>query len=171
MNIILDIALKNDYNVVTIFNQKDELVCYDRVNNITAPQLKDRMVGIFKKWNPKKIYIEANNQGLPIIQDLREIHKVKNIKEFQTTSSSKQLIINNLINAFASKKIKIINDETVKSEFEMFTMFINSNGTVKFSAPSGYNDDIVMSAAIGWECLQKNKGGNVEFGFEVLDFY
>ena len=167
----VDVALKNDYNVITIFNQKDEMVCYDRVNNITAPQLKERMVQIFNKWKPKKIYIEANNQGLPIIQDLKEIYKIKNIKEFQTTSTSKQLIINNLINAFASKKIKIINDETIKSEFEMFTMFINSNGAVKFSAPSGYNDDIVMATAIAWECLQKNKGGNVEFGFEVLDFY
>lgn len=157
----VDIALKNDYNVVTVFNQNDELVWYDRTNNITSPVLKDRLIKVFNHWKPEKIYIEENNQGLPIIQDLIDIHKVQNVKGFLTTSKSKPFIINNLINAFASKQISIIDDEIMKAELEMFTMYISNTGTVKYSAPHGYNDDIVMSMAIGWECLQRNKGGGI----------
>lgn len=154
----VDIALKNDYNVVTIFNKNDELVFYDRVNNITSPLLKERLIKIFDKWKPKQIYIEENNQGLPIIQDLQDIHNIQNIQGFSTTSKSKPEIINQLINAFASRKIKFIDDEIIKTELGLFTMTINSNGKPTFSAPHGFNDDIVMSMAIGWECLQKNKG-------------
>jgi hypothetical protein len=165
----VDIALKNDYNVVTVYNQNDKLVWYDRTNNISAPNLKLRLIKIFDFWKPEKIYIEENNQGLPIIQDLKEIHKIKNIQGFLTTSKSKPIIINNLINAFASRKIHILNDEIVKGELSMFTMFISNTGTVKYSAPHGYNDDIVMSMAIGWECLQKNKGGGVIQAFSFQD--
>lgn len=153
----IDVALKNDYNVVSIFNQNDELVAIDRTNNISAPKLKERLIKLFDLWKPQQIYIEENNQGLPIIQDLQDIHNIQNIQGFSTTSKSKPEIINQLINAFASLKITIINDEIVKSELEMFTMSISPTGHVRYSAPSGFNDDIVMSMAIGWECLQKNK--------------
>lgn len=154
----IDVALRNDFNVVIVMNQKDEMVYYDRINNISSPELKERLVKIFDKWKPKKIYIEENNQGLPILQDLQKIHKVKNIEGFLTTSKSKPEIVNNLINAFASRKIFIVDDEIVKNELEMFTMTVSPTGHVKYAAPDGYNDDIVMALAIAWECLQKNRG-------------
>jgi phage FluMu gp28-like protein len=157
----IDVALKSDYNVTVIMNQHDEVVHMDRVNNISAPALKERLVSIFNLWKPIKIYIEENNQGLPIIQDLKQIHKIRNIQGFLTTSKSKPEIINHLINAFASKKIMIIDDDVLKSELEMFTMSISPSGHVKFAAPDGFHDDCVMALAIAWECLQKHKGSGL----------
>jgi phage FluMu gp28-like protein len=161
----VDIALKDDYSVVVIFNQNNEVVAYKRWNHITAPQLKENLVNVFNLWKPKKIYIEENNQGLPIIDDLKITHKVSHIQGFKTTSSSKPDIINKLINAFASKKIRIPNDDIFKNEFEMFTMTISENGTAKFSAPNGFHDDIVMATAIGWECVNKFKYSGTDFAF------
>lgn len=149
----IDVALKNDYNVVAIYNQKHEMVFFDRVNNITAPLLKERLIKIFDKWKPKAIYIEENNQGLPILQDLKDTHKVKNIYGWVTSSTSKPIIVNQLINAFASKKIKAVNDEVLKAELSIFTMEIGSTGKPRYAAPRGYNDDIPMAMAIGWQCL------------------
>lgn len=157
----VDIALKNDYNVVVILNQDGEMVFMDRINNISSPELKERLIKIFNTWKPSKILIEENNQGLPILQDLIKIHKVKNIAGFITTSKSKSEIINNLINSFSSKKIKIINDEIIKSELEMFTMNITPTGSIKFEAPNGFHDDIVMALAIAWECMNKFKNSNI----------
>lgn len=154
----VDIALRDDYTVLVVMNQHDEMVHYDRINNIDAPALKQRMVAFFNKWKPQRIYIEENNQGLPIIQDLKKIHKVASITGWLTTSKSKPQIINQLINAFASKKIIIVDDEVVKTELEMFTMTISPTGHTKYAAPAGFNDDIVMALAIAWECLQKSKG-------------
>lgn len=152
----VDIALKDDYTVVNIINQKFEVVYFERYNRLTAPQLKENLINCFKKWKPKKIYIEENNQGLPIIDDLVITHKVKNIEGFKTTATSKPEIINNLINAFASKKIKVPNNDVYKSELELFTMTMSPSGTPRFSAPDGFHDDIPMSLAIAWECMNKN---------------
>lgn len=152
----VDIGMKNDYTVVTVFNQQKEMVYMDRFTNIQAPQLKERLIKTFNLFKPKKIYIENNNQGQPIIDDLVQLHKVKNIVSFNTNTSTKSEIINNLINAFNSKSIKLINDDKLKKELEFFTVTYSSTGHSKFSAPNGYNDDIVMSLAIALECLNKN---------------
>lgn len=152
----VDIALRNDFSVVSIINQRSEVVKYYRWRMISAPKLKENLVEVFKLWNPEKIYIESNNQGLPIIQDLVITHKVQNIEGFNTSSISKPMIIHNLISAFSSKKITIPNDKIYKDELECFTMTMNSNGNAKFEAPPGKNDDCVMSLCIAWDCMNQN---------------
>lgn len=153
----VDIALKDDYTVITVIDKDDNVIWYDRFNQCTAPQLKQRILEARNKWSPKKIMIEENNQGLPIIDDLRIEHKVNNIVGFKTTATSKPEIINNLINAFASKKIRVPNDPIYISELETFTMTISPTGKPKFAAAHGFHDDIPMSLAITWECKNKYK--------------
>lgn len=153
----VDIALKDDYTVITIIDDKDEVVYYNRFNHVTAPQLKQYLIDDINLWKPKKILIEENNQGLPIIDDLKHIHKITNIVGFKTTSTSKQTIVNNLINAFSSKKIKVPNDDIYRSELETFTMTISPTGQPKFAASDGFHDDIPMSLCIAWECVNKYK--------------
>jgi phage FluMu gp28-like protein len=153
----IDIALKDDYTVITVINKDNDVVWYDRFNHVTAPQLKQRVIDANRLWKPKKIMIEENNQGLPIIDDLKIVHKITNIVGFKTTSTSKQEIVNNLINAFSSKKIKVPKDDIYKSELETFTMTISPTGQPKFAAASGFHDDIPMSLAITWECVNKYK--------------
>lgn len=156
----VDLALKNDYTVITIMNQDAEVVYYDRFNNVTAPQLKERLVKIINIFKPEKTMLELNNLGQSIYDDLKYTHKVKNITGFNTTSKSKPEIINHLINAFGSKKLKVVNDETYKDELKVFAMHITPSGTVKFEAPNGMNDDIPMSLAITWYCFNKYKYNN-----------
>jgi len=151
----IDVALKDDYTVITVINDKSEVVSYERYNHISAPDLKAKMIASFNKWKPKKILIEENNQGLPIIQDLKIVHKITNIQGFKTTATSKPEIINNLINAFAGKKIKLPKCETYKGELEVFTMTLSPTGKPSFAAPAPFNDDIPMSLAIAYECLNK----------------
>lgn len=153
----IDIALKDDYTVITVIDKDSNVIWYDRFNQTTAPILKQRIIDAANKWQPKKILIEENNQGLPIIDDLKHTHKVKNIIGFKTTASSKPEIINNLINAFSSKKIRVPKDDIYKSELETFTMTISPTGQPKFAASYGFHDDIPMSLAICWECANKYK--------------
>lgn len=160
----IDIGMKNDYTVVTVLNKKREMVYYDRFTNVTSPVLKERLIGTFDIFRPKKIFLELNNQGGPIYDDLKVIHKVKNIVGFNTTGKSKPEIINALIASFSKKDIKVVNDDIIKSELEAFTMSFSSTGSTKFSAPSGFHDDIVMSLAIANECLNKNiYSGKISF--------
>jgi len=153
----VDIALKDDYTVINVIDDLNRVVAYYRYNHITAPELKSKIIEANDIWQPNTIMIERNNQGLPIIDDLTLTHKLNNIQGFDTTAKSKGKIINNLINAFASKKIQLPNDEVYISELEVFTMVVTPTGSVKFEAATGFHDDIVMSLAIAWECKNENE--------------
>jgi len=162
----IDIGLINDYTVVTILNQKGEMVFVDRFTNVTAPDLKNRISETLNRFKPKKTYIEKNNQGLPIYQDLKQDYKIDNLEPFDTTAKSKEDIIDNLINAFAEKRIKIIDNKDLIIELEAFTLSYSPSGKIKYSAPNGFHDDLVMSLAIAYECFLKHKSkGSFDYVF------
>ena len=147
----IDIGMLNDYTVITAINSSNEMVWYDRFTNLEAPELKKRIVKAFNQFDVVKGYIEKNNQGLPIYQDLKPILSNK-IIAFDTTSKSKPEIINNLITLFSKQEIKIINDDEIKKELESFIFKFSKTGKIQFEAAGGAHDDIVMSLAICMEC-------------------
>lgn len=147
-----DIAFKNDFTVGITFDKDGNMVDMVRFNNVEAPEVKRRIKEYSDKWKPRRVFIENNNQGLPIIQDL--YGKVPNLQEFSTTSSSKPLIINQLIAAIAKGEVKLLRDEILQSEFKAFCAELSDTGKVKFAASHGH-DDIVMATAIAWECRSK----------------
>ena len=151
----VDIAFKKDYTVAVCFNQRMEMVDFIRFNNTDISYLTTTLKAFFTKWMPKKINIESNNQGLPVIQTLRN-QGVNNINEFATTAQSKPLIINQLVAAVGKKEVMLLNDNILKSEFNAFTATLSKTGSIKYAAAFGH-DDIVMATAIAYECAVKAK--------------
>lgn len=155
-----DIALaaKGDYTVITIIDNLGRMVYMDRFRGLEAPELQGRIIHTYNLFKPLETWIEENNQGLPIIHNLKG--KVPNLKGFRTTPDSKSQIINNLIAAFSSKEIQVLNDEIVKSELNAYIFKFTPSGHIKYEAASGFHDDIVMSLAICWEAYNsKRRGG------------
>ncbi len=154
MGVDIALAAKGDYTVITVVNHKGEMVHMDRFRGVEAPELRQRIIDTYNLYKPIQTLIEQNNQGLPILQDLRG--KIPNLEGFITTSDSKSEIINNLIAAFALKEIKIIKDKDLIAELEAFAFTFSPTGKIKFSAPSGFHDDCVMSLAIAWHSYNKS---------------
>jgi hypothetical protein len=157
----VDIGLVNDASVLTIIDSSGDMVNYFRWVDIESPKLIEEIVKLNNKWNFKKIMIENNNQGLPIIQELKR--KISNVIEFNTNSKTKPEIINNLIHSFNMKEIKIIKDEYLKIELDSFIFKQNDNGNIKFMADYGFHDDCVISLAIARYCYNTSKSKGIPF--------
>ena len=160
----VDIALKNDYYVLTVLNQRGEMVYVDREMGFETPELVKRIKAAYDKWKPKKLVIEENSQGLAIIQLLKK--DIPILEGFMTTTDSKNEIINQLIAAFSTKDIRILNNEDLKSELNGYIFEYSKTGRLKFRGIG--HDDMVMSLAIAWDTYQKNKtnGGYKVFSLE-----
>ncbi len=158
----VDIALLNDWYVLTVINSKGEMVYIDRARGLEAPELIKRIEKAYSTFRPRELVIEENNQGLPIIQHIKKT--IPNVKGFVTTSDSKADIINQLIAAFSSRDIRVLNNEELKAELNSFVFDYTKTGKIKFHASSGH-DDMVMSLAIAWDSYLKNKlqGGYVVY--------
>lgn len=152
----IDIGMATDYTVLTIINGSAEVVDYDRFTRLPFDEVIKRIIDYIKRWRPKRIIIEANNQGLPVIEALK-YHGIGNIETFWTESESKSMIINNLIAAFSGLELRCINDPLIREEIDAFEFIITPSGKVKYQASSGFHDDIVMSMALAWLCYVKNR--------------
>lgn len=152
----IDLALKNDYVVISVLNKYGNLIFQDRFNGLEAPQVEERISSVYKRFKTKNIVCEENGMGLPIIQHLKKL--IPNIKGFITTEDSKSEIINQLISAFSGKELRLLDKEELKMELNAFIFTFTKTGKIRFEAMSGFHDDQVMSLAIAYDTYIKNKG-------------
>ncbi len=162
MGIDLALSTTGDYTVITLINNKGEMVYMDRFRGVEAPEVCKRIENVHNLFMPVKTIIESNNQGLPLMQYLQG--KIRNMEGFYTTNESKSLIINELIAAFSSKEIAVLNDDILKKELEAFIFKFSQTGKIRFEAASGFNDDCVMSLAFAWHNYFQNR---VSGGYKV----
>jgi hypothetical protein len=159
----IDLGLRGDSSVITILNERCEMVYQVAYNQISSPDLKSNIVESIKRFKPKKIVVEQNGLGLPIIDDLKIEHRIDNLIPFVTTNESKDDIISKLVNTCRERKIKLFNCQDLISELMAFEWKNSSTGKMKYGASDGFNDDRVMSLAFALHCFNKYKFGGAMF--------
>lgn len=142
----IDWGQMNDYTVVTVYCVDDEsLIEYSRINQILWKDIRSEVVRLYEKWNPIMILAEENNAKANI-EELQDSGLP--VYGFKTTAKSKPEIINLLSLVIENKQISLPNDKTLISELSTYAIEFTKAGNIKYSAPSGLHDDIVMSLAI-----------------------
>jgi len=149
----LDLARLDDFSVLTIVNRSNPeyftISAIDRFNQLDYAVQKPRISLLSEQFFKPPIHAEQNNIGDAIIHDL-----TPNFKPFKTTNQSKKEIINNLAILIEQKKIRIPAIPKLIQELETFSYNITPSGTVRYSAPNGLHDDMVMSLALALYTLK-----------------
>lgn len=155
----LDLGRADDYTVLTIYNSEGDMVYIERWRHDLWTNIVDKVAKIINHYKANT-YVEVNSIGDAIYDQL--LPKCKNlVQPFVTTSKSKQDIIEELIVAIQDSKVTFQDVDYLRKEFEVFGYeYSPKSRTVKYSAPSGFHDDAVMSSAIGYHALKnlKTKG-------------
>ncbi len=145
----IDLGRQNDFTVVTIINNFNQ-VCYiyrERRNNWV--NIVDNIVQVLQKYNAKA-FVEVNSIGDVIYEQIKR--KYNRIEPFNTTSSSKDEIINNLIVQINDQILLLPTKdlfEPLDTELRVFTFeYSTKSRKVRYFAPAGFHDDCVMSLAI-----------------------
>jgi hypothetical protein len=144
----VDLGRHNDYTVITVMDADSlQVIHIDRFSEIGWEIQRLRLLGLFEKYRPVQIVIEENfndsfaerltSDNLPITQ-------------FRTTAPSKQQIINSLALAFEQAAIGIPDNPTLLGELQAYSMERLPGGTIRYAAPSGLHDDMVMSLAFAY---------------------
>jgi hypothetical protein len=143
----LDLALANDYTVLTISDSKGNLVDYHRENKSSWEEIIDKVSEKIKYWNCECL-VELNSIGSVVYEILRKRHgaKVTSIH----TGANKGDLIENLKLKLSEEAIKLPVEDLwpeMHLELSVFTYKILPSGKLSYSAPGGMHDDIVMSLA------------------------
>jgi hypothetical protein len=168
----MDIGVAQDYTVLTAMTENYEVLAIDRFNfkeeGLDSAGFKERIKQFYLHWDSDgklaAAYFEVNNNDL-LFDELTADERLYKMVPFNTTSSTKPIIIRNLIKLFEDHKIKIPeNDILIKELYDYKGKKNPITGNMQFSNTEGKHDDCVMSLAItAYCCFDEQDGGVTMF--------
>lgn len=160
----IDWAKQDDFTVLTIMNDVNQVVYTYRINQVDYTQQVKLIAGKLNDWKPLVTISEENNIGTVVNELLKKEYKGI-VKTVTLDNSLKKQIIESLCVAFEQQLIGIPDDEVLIRELQAFTCTYNPNTqTVKYSAPYGLHDDMIISLAYAYYAV-KSKINNYKISF------
>lgn len=148
----VDWGKHSDFTVLSLIDLTEQaLVHVDRFNQIDYQIQINRLWTLADKFKPTAIIAERNSMGEPLIEQLQRDGLP--VTPFTTTNSTKAAIVDGLALAFERGDIKILNDPALIGELQAFEMERLPSGMLRYSAPEGMHDDMVMSLAMAWQAV------------------
>ena len=155
----LDLAIANDFTVLTIFDDRGNVVDFFRENKTSWEQIIGRVAEKIKHWNAYTL-VEKNSIGSVVYEQLKKICGANLVGEFNTTQDSKQDIIEDLKKAFAEHAISIPTKQLnpqLHIELASFSYKMLPSGRIQYQGGSGVPDDCVLSLAIAHYCYRSKR--------------
>lgn len=141
-----------DYTVFVALSASGHLVGLDRFRGIEYALQRDRLKQFWKQHGARCwIVAEVNSMGGPVVEQLQAERLP--VQGFLTTGPSKASIVQSLALAFERLAVRIPNDPTLIGELQAFEGKPSPGGAMRYGAPAGEHDDIVMALAIAWAAL------------------
>jgi hypothetical protein len=151
----IDLAKSYDWSVIIGLDSEGNTAYFDRFQN-DWHTTKQKILALPRR----PVLIDSTGVGDPIFEDLlREGMQIQGLK---FTSNSKQQLMTGLQTAIQQGRIGYP-EGIITQELEVFEYQYSSNG-VKYSAPSGFHDDCVVSLALAYNNLNF-KAGSGKYSF------
>jgi len=164
----VDLAKSVDYTVLTVLDNKGHLCAFDRFNSISWRIQKQRIIKLAKAYNAV-VYVDSTGLGDPITEDL--IYAGLNANGISFTNTNKRQMVENLAIAVEQEEISYPEIIELIHEMNIFTFEQLKSGAIRYSAPDGLHDDIVMSLCLAYHGYSGGKGFDVdaiEFGDDLV---
>jgi hypothetical protein len=149
----VDLAKVQDYTVISIYDRAHNNQVYqDRFNELDWVFVKEKIKSIGKLYNNALICLDSTGLGSPIYDDLTRSGCP--VEPYQFTSESKKNLIEKLVLFTEQNHITMLFNDITREEMSQFTYSISSNGRIRYEAPQGLHDDVVISNALAVYLLQ-----------------
>jgi phage FluMu gp28-like protein len=142
-----DIAKHTDFTVLIAMDRTTgACVDMERFNRLDWPIQKERILAFCRKWRGLLV-MDATGVGDPIYDDLARVWP--RIEAVKFTNLVKTQLVQRLVVAVEQRTVSwprawvVLTDEMKRYEYA-----IGANGTITYSAPSGFHDDCVMAIAL-----------------------
>jgi hypothetical protein len=149
-----------DYSVFAVVDSTTHELCFlDRSNRIDYTAQIRRLADICKRYQVNEVVAESNAQATTI-ELMRQAGLP--VREFVTSNSSKQNIIEGLMLGLEQGKLKILDDAVLLGELQAFEATRLPGGGLRYAAPQGMHDDCVMALALAWDAAKDDMPVRVE---------
>ena len=149
----IDLAKHQDFTVIAVIDEMTrEVVHIDRFNEVNWVIQKGRIKTAWEKWNRGRVILDSTGVGDSIFDDL--VNAGIQVNPFRFNNTNKQEIVLNLALAIEGREIWIPNNEQMIDELSIFEYDVTPMGNVRYNAPEGFHDDIVMALCLAWSGIK-----------------
>jgi len=149
----VDLAKVIDFTVIVVYDRKtNEQVYQNRWQHLEWPYQKAKIKEIAKYYNNALVVLDATGLGDPIADDL--IRDQIAVEPIKITEQTKKELIEKLAIWIEQKKITMLPMDETLQEFDVFSYEIGVTGRIRYGAPVGFNDDIVIAHSLAIWSLQ-----------------
>lgn len=142
----VDLGRHEDFTVIKVgkFSERRE-VYSERFNKTSWDYIKERIRQVYAQYGGV-IIMDSTGYGDPIFEDLSK--ERLNIRGVNMNVSTKPMLIENLQLMIENQMIHLIDDNDMRVEFGAYTYTVLPSGNVRYEAPVGFHDDIVVATSL-----------------------
>lgn len=145
-----DWGKQDDYCVFTAWAAQSKLMIgFMRFRGIDYISAIKNLIWFCDKYK-QLLIVKHDKTGLGNVMDDALANTNLPYEGVTFTMKSKSAMINSMMLAFQRHDVKIPNWPAMIEELDSFEVQVNEIGNMKYSAPSGFHDDIVCSMFLGW---------------------
>lgn len=143
----VDLAKIEDFTVIAVYDRKTNAQVYQkRMQQLEWPFQKKHIQEIAQHYNNALVILDATGLGDPIADDL--IRAGVAVEPVKLTNQSKKELIEKLAIWIEQRIIRMLPIEESIIELKSFTYDVTASGNVRYNAPVGFHDDIVIAHAL-----------------------
>ena len=156
----LDIGNREDYSVLTIIDELGRVLYIWRDRHMEYSRIVDKVVEICKHYGVRELLVETNGPGDVMFETIKKSFS-KAVPLFQT-NQTKENIVRRLMADIEDMNLELPSLDLfppLGDELEIFEYEVLPSGKIRYSHPSGFHDDCVISLAIANSCRTNPKRG------------
>jgi hypothetical protein len=153
-----------DYTAVSIFNSNNQQIYIEHFNDLDETQTIRRIVDIVKLYKPKTVQYEINGIGAIFGGLLKKAIYAEpdietTLKQFSTSNTSKNKLVNKMLIAIQNNEVQLLNDERLVNEMTTYQLETTQTGKVTYNAAKGCHDDLVIATLLAFDLSTLSGGG------------
>lgn len=162
----IDWGRKNDFTVVSIFDDLGNQVAIERFTDIGFAVQTSKIKALYDKWQFRTMYVESNSIGAPNIEALEA--EGLPVVSIYMTNVLKVALVERLASNIEQQRITLITKDEKVGELQIgellsYSMERTHGGiNITYNAPKGWHDDIVVATMLVNSHFQKAIGSTVE---------
>lgn len=142
----VDLAKHVDFSVIVGLDAEGDMTMFDRFREISWPLQKARIKAHAGHSMP--VLLDSTGIGDPILDDLISSGVV--VFGYKISQQSKQRLIECLSVGIEQSKTRSLKDPLIIGEMESFEYDQSPTGLMRYGAPEGLHDDIVIAWALAY---------------------
>jgi hypothetical protein len=150
-----DLAKYEDFTVVCILDDNVHLCAFDRFGELDWVFQRKRIVNLCQQYNAR-LLIDSTGVGDPVYDELRR--EQLRVDGYKFTNASKADLIENLSIQIENQAISYPDIPELINELKLYGYETGKTGIIRYGAPEGYHDDIVIALALAAWQLKKPRG-------------